>query len=107
MTVIYRVRHTNNACRISLTVDSINILQELGFTAYPIKSCLTPKQKITFLGFEISSCSMTIVLTNDKRKIKRLCKQLLTPHKICQRELASVIGHIVASFTAVPDISTI
>ena len=68
MTVIYRVRHTNNACRISLTVDSINILQELGFTAYPVKSCLTPKQKITFLGFEINSCSVTIVLTNDKKK---------------------------------------
>ena len=32
-------------------IDNINILQELGFKIYPIKSCLTPKQKIIFLGF--------------------------------------------------------
>ena len=32
-------------------IDNINILQELEFKIYPIKSCLTPKQKIIFLGF--------------------------------------------------------
>ena len=47
--------------------------------------------------------SMTLTLTKDKTgKIKRLCMQLLTPHKICQRWLASVIGNLVASFTAAP-----
>lgn len=93
---------TYKQCLKNIT-DSINILQELVFTIHPIKSCFTPKQKITFLGFEFDSCSKTITLTkNKKEKIKRLCKKLLTPHKICQRELASVIDNTVASSTAVP-----
>ena len=93
---------TYEQCLQNIT-DSINILQELGFTIHPIKSCLTPKQKIIFLGFEIDPCSTTITLTkNKKEKFKRLCRQLLTLHKICQRELASVIGNIVSSFAAVP-----
>ena len=37
------------------TTNRINILQKLGFTINPIKSCLKPKQKITFLGFDIDS----------------------------------------------------
>ena len=46
---------------------------------------------------------MTITLTkNKKEKIKSSSKQLLTPLKICQGEIASVIGNIVASFTTVP-----
>ena len=93
---------TYEQCLQNIT-GSINILQELRFTIHPIKSWLTPKQKITFLGFEIDSCSMTISLTKHKKeKIKGLCKQLLTSHEICQREPASVIGNIVSSFTAVP-----
>ena len=49
------------------------------------------------------SYSEAISLTKDKKeKIKSLCKQLLTPHKICKRELASVISNTVTSFTAVP-----
>ena len=46
--------------------NSINILQELGFSIHPFKSGLTPKQKIRFLKFEIDSCTMTTILTKDK-----------------------------------------
>lgn len=37
---------------------------------------------------------MNVTLTRDKKeKIKRLYKQMLTPHKIYQWELASAIGN--------------
>ena len=58
---------TYKQCLRNIT-DTINILQELGFKIHPIKSCLTPKQKITFLGFEIDFCTMTITLTKDKKE---------------------------------------
>ena len=101
MGVIFSVRHMNNICN-DIT-DSITILQELWFTKHPIKSWLTPKQEKTLLGFENDSCSMTITLKKEKKiRDEGLCKQLLTPHNICQRQLASVIGNIVANFKAVP-----
>ena len=41
---------------------------------------------------------MTITFTKEKKEaIKNLCKQLLTPQKIYERKLVSVIGNIVAS----------
>ena len=54
----------NNAC-----IDNMDVLQELGFTMHPIKSCLSPKQKIIFSGFEIDSYSMTTNLTKEKKRI--------------------------------------
>ena len=46
---------------------------------------------------------MTITLRKDKKeKIKKSCQQLLTPRKICHRELVSAIANVVANFTAVP-----
>ena len=48
MTVICKVRHEQYLQNIT---GRINILQELGFAIHPIKARLTPKQKITFLGF--------------------------------------------------------
>ena len=67
----------------------INILQKLGLTIHPIKSCSAPKQS-----------SMT-VKKDKNEKIKRLCLQLLTPLKVFQRELASAFCNTVASLTAV------
>ena len=97
----YLLGKTYEDCLKNIT-GSIIILHELGFMIKPIKSCLTPKQKIAFLGFEIDSCSMSLTLTKGKKgKIKSLCKQLLTFRKICLRELASVIVNIAASFTIV------
>ena len=83
--------------------DSISILQELGFTIHPTKSSLIPKQNINFLGFDIDSRNMTISLTFEKKmKIKKLCTNLCTMKIISIRDLASVIGNLVASFPAVP-----
>ena len=87
---------------VNNVIETVHLLQQLGFTIHPDKSILTPTQQITFLGFDIDSEKMTMSLTkNKKEKIIRLCSQLL--HNKCPtiRELAQVIGNIVASFPAV------
>ena len=92
---------TYNAC-IDNILDTLNLLRELGFVIHPDKSILIPSQEITFLGFVISSKNMTLTLTAEKKeKIKALLVDCLTKQKITLREIAKVIGNIVASFPAV------
>jgi len=62
----------------------------------------TPKQEITFLGFVIDSVNMSLSLTSEKKqKIKDLCKSALKVKQILIRDLAKLIGNIVASFPAI------
>ena len=66
------------------------------------KSVLTPSQTIVFLGFIISSKNMTLSLTDEKmNKIKTILTDRLGKCKISLRELAMILGNIVASFPAV------
>ena len=58
--------------------NTIELLQNIGFTIHPTKSILTPTQRITFLGFVIDSVQMTLETTEDKkRKIYNLCLEIL------------------------------
>ena len=49
--------------------ENIKALREFRFIINLEKSVITPKQKITFLGFELSSETMTLTLAN-----KKICK---------------------------------
>ena len=72
------------------------ILTSLGFTINLQKSSLIPSKKITFLGYEFDSTSMTVQPTEKKRaKLLDLTTKLLSKkvHKI--RFVASAIGFIV------------
>ena len=84
-------------------VDSIILFDSLGFVVHPIKSTLVLTQEIVTLGFEINSVKMTIRLTTDKAiSLKDDCKTLLMSDKpTLIREVAGVIGKIVASFPGV------
>ena len=83
--------------------NTIELLQNLGFTIHPTKSILTPTQRITFLGFVTDSVQMTLEITEEKKnKIHNLCLEILQKEKITLRTLASVIGNFFASFHAVP-----
>ena len=75
----------------------------MGFVVHPTKSTLIPTQEIVTLGFEINSVKMTIRLTTDKAiSLKNDCKTLLMSDKpTLIREVARVIGKIVASFPGV------
>ena len=84
-------------------IDTFMLLDSLGFVIHPIKSILQPSQEIVTLGFLINSVTMTIKLTRDKAAdIKNVWKNLLNKSKPPTiREVAKVIGKIVASFPGV------
>ena len=59
--------------RLHYIENTIELLQNLGFTIHPTKSTLTPTQR-TFLGFVIDSVQMTLETAEEKKnKIHNLC----------------------------------
>ncbi len=88
---------------IENVIDSVILFDSLGFVVHPTKSILVPKQEIVTLGFLINSIQMTIQFTRDKAiGLKLDCEALLNPDKPkLIREVARVIGKIVASFPGV------
>ena len=84
-------------------IDTFILLDSLGFVIHPIKSILKPSQEIVTLGFLINSVTMTIRLTREKAlDLKNVCQALLHKSKTPTiREVAQVIGKIVASFPGV------
>ena len=89
------------ACVDNIQV-TVQLLHSLGFIIHPDKSVLIPSQTIQYLGVIINSSDMTVTLT-EERKVSLLsaCNQLLIDGRVTIRELAKVIGKIVASFPAV------
>ena len=82
---------------------AIELLRQLGFTVHLEKSVLTPRQEIIFLGFILNSTTMTIRITPEKKRdIYNLCSLiLLDSSKVTIRQVACLIGKIVASFPGV------
>ena len=92
---------TYQACLDNIS-DTIKLLRELGFVIHAEKSMLTPSQTMVFLGFIISSKNVTLSLTDEqKNEIKTILTDCLCKHKIYLRELARILGNIIASFPAV------
>ena len=84
-------------------LDTLNLLLSLGFTIKCSKSVFELTQKITSLGFAIDSKNMTITVTSDKKqKIKDLCVKTLRHNSLSIRDLAKLIGNLIATFEAVP-----
>ena len=82
---------------------TLNLLLSLGFTIKCSKSIFEPTQKITSLGFVIDSKDMTITVTSDKkRNIKDLCIETLRHNSLSIRDVAKLIGNLVATFETVP-----
>ena len=83
--------------------DTILLLQNLGFKIHLEKSILIPTQEITFLGFVINSVDMTIKITYEKvEKIEKQCEDTLQLANPTIRQIASLLGNIVAAMQAVP-----
>ena len=83
-------------------IDTIKLLEELGFVVNPLKSVLIPSQEIEILGFAIHTVFMTVELTLDKKEsLGNSCKALLSTPVVLIRELAKVIDKIVASFPGI------
>jgi hypothetical protein len=95
------IGHSYEKC-ISTIIDTLTLLEKLGFVIHPLKSIFVPVQNIVFLGFLINSRTMTICLTDEKKdKLVSLIKNVLTSDTIQIRSVAKVIGHMVSSFPAV------
>ena len=77
--------------------STVETLDSLGFTIHPDKSVTFPSHVLTFLGFVLNSIEMTVTLTLERRaKIKTVCSRLLDLKKVTVRQLAEVIGTLVA-----------
>ena len=74
------------------------LFDSLGLYVHPDKSILEPSQVLEFLGFVLNSVTMTVTLSHAKAEnIKHVCKDLLTRTQPTIREVAVVIGKLVAS----------
>jgi hypothetical protein len=98
----YLQSQTYEQC-VGNVIDTILLLDSLGWVVHPLKSILIPAQEIITLGFVINSVSMTIRLTVEKASdLKKSCERLLNSSKpLTIRAVAAVIGKIVASFPGV------
>ena len=89
--------NTYEECKANVN-ETVKLLDKLGFTIHPSKSVLEPSQQISFLGFLIDSVKMTVKLLPEKaEEIEHLCFNLQKKHEIKIRDLAKVIGKLVAS----------
>ena len=74
-------------------VDTVKLLDTLGFVVHPEKSVFIPTQKLVFLGFILDSVSMLVYLTPEKaRKLKQAATELFYNKNPTIREVAKVLG---------------
>ena len=82
--------------------EAVNLLQTLDFTIHTEKSMVTPAQQAQFLGFILNCIDMTISIVPSKAtKVATACKQTSNATHLTIREVASVVGQLVACFPAV------
>ena len=98
---IFIVGETEEECR-SAVLDTIELLQNLGFTIHPEKSQLIPSQEIEFLGFILNSKSFDVKLTSEK--VNKIEKRILTllKNKNSIRDIAQILGSFEAALPAIP-----
>ena len=87
---------------VKAVMETATTLSDLGFVIHPDKSLFSPTQEIKFLGFIIDSKLMQVRLTPDrKQEIKEACLDLFSDSRHTIREVASTLGKLVATFSAV------
>lgn len=82
--------------------DTVEILQNVGFCINVDKSVLVPTKRIEYLGNIIDSEAMTVTLPARRvKKIVESCSSLASRNKAKIREVARVVGMLVAAIPAV------
>ena len=90
-----------NLC-IQNVVDTVTLLDIVGFIVHPDKSVLLPTQTIVFLGFVLNSILMQVSLTHERAlKLKEACENLLATDFPCIRTVTQVLGLMTSSFPGV------
>ena len=78
-----------------------SLLIKLGFLIHPEKSELKPVKELQFLGFHLNTVNMRITLPREKQEeLRETCTSLIKETSPSIREVARVIGKIVATFPA-------
>ena len=86
----------------SNVIDTVKLLDALGFVSHPKKSVFIPTQTLVFWGFLLNSINMTVSLTSEKaKKLKSAVSCLLSCETPSIREVAQVLGLIISSFPGV------
>lgn len=81
--------------------NTVLLLQNLGFCINEEKSILVPTNRIEYLGNVIDSVNMTVSLPERRiEKIRHSCTRLLQKRREKIREVARVIGLLVAAIPA-------
>ncbi len=92
---------TLDGCKNSVCLTK-DLLEELGFFINYKKSVLEPCQKIQMLGFILDSKLMIVKPTKEKvEKVQDSCANILGKPYLTIRELARIIGTLVALFPGV------
>ena len=93
----------NSFTTCSKQVDyTMKLIKSLGFTLSE-KSSPIPNQTLRHLGFVLNSQSMTVSLAEDKKdKLQSLLTHMSHTTFCSIRDLAQLIGSLVATFPAVP-----
>jgi hypothetical protein len=84
------------------TKSAVWLLQRLGFVINWEKSQLSPVQVIDFLGFQLDSVTLKVSLPMEKvLDIQLSCVDLIRRKTVSARELAAVLGKLVAAVRAI------
>ncbi len=87
-------------CRKGLVAGN-DLFISLGFITNLAKSVMIPTQCIEFLGLILDSIRMIVMLTAKKtEKVKNLCLKFISKTRVTIRDLAKLIGNIVATLPA-------
>ena len=82
--------------------DTVNLLTELGFIVSIKKSVTDPVQILSHIGFVLDSRDMTVTMMPDKHeKLKTIAWTLLDLEQPTIREVAKLVGTMVANIPAV------
>lgn len=82
--------------------DTVSLMSDLGFIVHDVKSVIEPVQNIVFLGNHIDSIDMIVYLTESRKQVLlQECRHLRGRQIVKIREVARLVGLIVASFSAV------
>ena len=97
----YLQGETFKECLQNIT-ETIKLLPSLGFTIHSEKSVLKLTQKLAFLVFVLNSKTMTLTLTDAKKKeFIKLGEGIINRQHITIRELAQLIVDVVVTCKAV------
>ena len=82
--------------------DTLSIFESLGLVINREKSVLSPNTRLKYLGYEIDTIKMLVTLPQDKvSTVVHQVHELLHTNKDTIRNVAKVIGSLIACFPAV------